>query len=287
MLRTVIDDDQKDWDKKLPKILLAYRSSVHSTTKFTPHYLMFGREVQLPVDVMFGGVGERFKSPNQYAEKTKAQLDEAFQIARSNNKNSLRQQKKPYDKKIHGSPFLEGDTVMVYCPAFKQGLSKKFHRCWNGPWSIINKFSDAVYRVRKVGARRTMVVHFNRLRKFDTFPNQDATQKSLQETENLIENRQNDGPSQRQIHPAGDQSDNLGPGILVGLPSRMADPDNDHTNTSSSDEDSDDHTDHNRPPESSAISDPDNELNSNTWGAHKTRSGRRTVRPARLRDFVV
>ena len=34
--------------------MLAYRSSVHETTKETPFKLMFEREVRLPVDVMFG-----------------------------------------------------------------------------------------------------------------------------------------------------------------------------------------------------------------------------------------
>ncbi len=86
---------------------------------------MFGREVQLPVDVMFGGMGERFQSQKEYVQKTKAHLDEAFQMVRSNSKTALKQQKKVYDKKIHGSPFEKDDTVMIYCPAVKQGLSKK------------------------------------------------------------------------------------------------------------------------------------------------------------------
>ena len=33
MLSTAIEDDEKDWDTKLPCLMLAYRSSVHETTK--------------------------------------------------------------------------------------------------------------------------------------------------------------------------------------------------------------------------------------------------------------
>ena len=43
-----------DWDVHLPLVMMAYRSSVHSSTQYTPHYLLFGHEICLPVDVMYG-----------------------------------------------------------------------------------------------------------------------------------------------------------------------------------------------------------------------------------------
>ena len=53
MLRMAAVDDKSNWDLKLPCLMLAYRTSVHEATKHTPFSLMFGREVQLPIDVMF------------------------------------------------------------------------------------------------------------------------------------------------------------------------------------------------------------------------------------------
>ena len=38
----------KDWDKYLPMVTAAYRSTVHETTRETPNMMMFGREVTLP-----------------------------------------------------------------------------------------------------------------------------------------------------------------------------------------------------------------------------------------------
>ena len=32
---------------------MAYRSSVHYSTGFTPHYLVFGHEISLPLDIMY------------------------------------------------------------------------------------------------------------------------------------------------------------------------------------------------------------------------------------------
>ena len=33
------------WNKELPMLMLAFRSSVQESTQFTPYRLMFGREV--------------------------------------------------------------------------------------------------------------------------------------------------------------------------------------------------------------------------------------------------
>ena len=47
-------DDETNWDLRIPCLMLAYRTSIHEATKHTPFSLMFGREVQLPIDVMYG-----------------------------------------------------------------------------------------------------------------------------------------------------------------------------------------------------------------------------------------
>ena len=39
------EKDTLSWDKWLPYILLAYRSRIHSSTKYTPFELMFGRKM--------------------------------------------------------------------------------------------------------------------------------------------------------------------------------------------------------------------------------------------------
>ena len=58
MLRMAAVDDESNWDLKLPCLMFAYRTSVHEATKHTPFSLMFGREVQLPIDVMPTGSGQ-------------------------------------------------------------------------------------------------------------------------------------------------------------------------------------------------------------------------------------
>ena len=53
MLSTTVGDHPSNWEHNLRKVCLAYNSSVHASTGFSPFFLMFGRQVTLPVDLMY------------------------------------------------------------------------------------------------------------------------------------------------------------------------------------------------------------------------------------------
>jgi len=53
MIGRVIDEHQADWDLLVPYVMAAYRASCHEATKFTPNYLVLGREVRAPVDLVY------------------------------------------------------------------------------------------------------------------------------------------------------------------------------------------------------------------------------------------
>ena len=73
MMLSIRAQEEERWDELLPELLMAYRASFHDTTKFTPFYFMFGREIHLPIGVMFG------KPPIQY--KSILNMPENYELA--------------------------------------------------------------------------------------------------------------------------------------------------------------------------------------------------------------
>uniref|UniRef100_A0A1A8R460 Gypsy retrotransposon integrase-like protein 1 n=1 Tax=Nothobranchius rachovii TaxID=451742 RepID=A0A1A8R460_9TELE len=50
-LRKVVNERQDDWDLYLDATLFSLRSKMHTTTKFSPFYLMYGREARFPCEL--------------------------------------------------------------------------------------------------------------------------------------------------------------------------------------------------------------------------------------------
>ena len=51
MIASYVNEDQDDWDTKLPMLAFAYNTAVHATTKCTPFELIYGREPKIPLDL--------------------------------------------------------------------------------------------------------------------------------------------------------------------------------------------------------------------------------------------
>ena len=53
MLSKYIETNQRNWDEVLPLLLMAFRSSKQESSNFSPCMMMLGREVDLPVDLIY------------------------------------------------------------------------------------------------------------------------------------------------------------------------------------------------------------------------------------------
>ena len=50
MLRQFVNSQQDDWDELLPLCAMAYNSSMHTSTAYSPNFLIFGRNFRVPLE---------------------------------------------------------------------------------------------------------------------------------------------------------------------------------------------------------------------------------------------
>jgi hypothetical protein len=140
-LRKVVSDHQRDWDERLPIFLLSYRASTQETTGVTPASMVFGRDLKL------GASPDKEMSTTDYTTELIESLDNIHHFAREHLKLSSDRMKARYDRLANSAGYREGDRVWLYLPTRKRGQSPKPQTCWEGPYSIITRNNDVIYRV--------------------------------------------------------------------------------------------------------------------------------------------
>ena len=145
--------------------MMAYRSSLHETTGFTPNALMLGREVCTPLDVMFEMPSQLKRvTHNQWCWLLQERLENAHRHVRVNTEQGMARQKHYHDRKLHWETYSPGDRVCVYFPRVQQGKSPKFTTFWNGPFTVKKKMSDVTYLVDCGRRGSDQVIQVDRMR---------------------------------------------------------------------------------------------------------------------------
>lgn len=114
MLRTLEDEQKKDWRKYLRSVVHAYNSCIHESTGFSPYYLFFGRHPRLPVDAVFGiNLNGGRRTTRQYVKDLKGKLQEAYGYAAEQMRKKAGKNKARYDARACAGELEPGDRVLV------------------------------------------------------------------------------------------------------------------------------------------------------------------------------
>ncbi|CAG2205381.1 unnamed protein product [Mytilus edulis] len=95
MLSAYVQEHQRDWDKYIPFVMMAYRASEHDTTGQTPNRLMFGRESTTPLDILYEMPPSIKGIPqHKWAWELKERLEDAHSFVRQRMPGEMRRQKR-------------------------------------------------------------------------------------------------------------------------------------------------------------------------------------------------
>ena len=152
-------------DRHLPLLMMAYRSAVHKTTGCSPRELMFGREVRLPVDLLFSppDIDKGSEEVSDYAQILQEKIKRVHRYAREHLNIESERQRQKYDQRLNQHTYDWGNAVWFYNPKKKNKISPCLQRPWEGPYVVLKRISDVVYRIQKTPQSKPRVIHHNRL----------------------------------------------------------------------------------------------------------------------------
>ena len=168
MLSHFVRKDAKNWDDYVPYAVMAYRAMPHCSTKYSPYYLVFGRDMRLPIeDDWRPNVSGEKLGDDEYERHVKLlaeRLREANAAAGQQSKLSHEVAKRYYDRQTKLEQFSKGDLVYIYDPTYKRSQAKKFSYQYKGPFMIKQKISPLIYKV-ELPDGAFAIIHVNRLKK--------------------------------------------------------------------------------------------------------------------------
>ena len=103
------------------------------------------------MDVMSNlGDGEKFSSVNQYITNLTGILSTVVNVVQTHQARALGQQKSAFDVKINFQYYSEGELVWLRNNAKKRGLCPKLQRRFKGPYKIMERITEVLYRISPV-----------------------------------------------------------------------------------------------------------------------------------------
>ena len=162
MIRSFVGLNKLEWDCHIPLLTAAYRSTVHPATGFTPNKLMLGREVNLPVDLLYPRPStEDYPEVHEYVSTLRDRMEECYDIARKCLKKAAERQGRHYDTRINENIYSPGDLVYKRSP-----MQKKLQKPWEGPLVVMKCLGGSVYRLSD--KKKAQVLHHDRLKPYNS-----------------------------------------------------------------------------------------------------------------------
>lgn len=149
-LRTLCAENTKDWAKKLPAVLSAYRvTPCTQSTQFSPYFLLFKKECRLPLDTVLIPPNNLPATADQCMQDILSGFQITQTIVKDNILKAQAKYKHYYDKTAEPHKFVVGQKVWLYSPKIKAGVSTKLQRHWTGPYYICAELSGNVFILRR------------------------------------------------------------------------------------------------------------------------------------------
>ncbi|CAL9696274.1 unnamed protein product [Knipowitschia caucasica] len=141
----LVSERPETWDTYLDRVMFGIRTKKQSTTKFSPYFLLFGRQARLPCEVpeniLIDSKIEDTLGEESVVESIRKR-DAIYKLVQENMEKTHKKYKTPNQKP---QTFKVGDKVLRLNIRSQQRKGGKLERNWTGPYTIVklvNKSAD-------------------------------------------------------------------------------------------------------------------------------------------------
>ena len=202
MLACVCKENETEWDDNIQYVLMSYRTGKQATTGYTPHYLMYGREMKMPIDI---SIEREMNDEDEYTEVEKY-VDAMTQRMRKANDIVVKIQQGIVDDRNEKQnenkqerKFKKGELVMLFINQHnKRGNKKKLEMRYEGPYEVVEEIGEVVRKIKKIGSAKKRIINVKKLKTYEKRnatteaeqKQQDETTRCEEEKEHIQEERE-------------------------------------------------------------------------------------------------
>uniref|UniRef100_A0A3B3RKZ9 Integrase catalytic domain-containing protein n=1 Tax=Paramormyrops kingsleyae TaxID=1676925 RepID=A0A3B3RKZ9_9TELE len=170
-IRAFVGSLHRSWDKFIPQLLFALRTAPHASTGDTIAFLLYGRDLATPLDLLLAPALETTQtSMQEYRDDLVSKLGDAYDHVQSCLAESPDVQKKHYDQRHQHVSFGVNDLVKVRNHPRSDGLAgfaAKLAPVFRGPYRVVKKVSEVNYKLVSLhDGKDAGVFHVGNMRPF-------------------------------------------------------------------------------------------------------------------------
>lgn len=169
--------DHKRWDQYLGEFQLALNSVKQDSTKYSPAFLNFGRELRVgsnlrtvKMEVDEESLTRMHGLRDQWGERM-AKLKEFYHLVEENLTKANRIQRDRYNLRRRIDPYKVGDMVLkrtFYPSSAGSGVASKLYPKYEGPFEVVEVSPSGCCRLRDSKGRSIGLWHSSKLKLFNT-----------------------------------------------------------------------------------------------------------------------
>ncbi len=154
-----------DWAEFLPMALFAIRQVPNRDVGFSPHQLVYGRDLLGPLDILYSGWVDRVYEDldvEDWVLKLQERLSLLHDMAVVEESSNTTKRCLSFNKNRSDRCLEVGSKVLIRIP----GMHASLQASWEGPYVVKEKMSRVTYRVSKGDSHRLRVVHINNTKEY-------------------------------------------------------------------------------------------------------------------------